>query len=308
MDEIINNDEFKENGFIVVDLLDSLSLSKLNAVYSVIPINKNQGFYTSLNFEHKHERNWADSKIKKIVSPKVFSFLPNYLPFLGSFTIKKPGETSDLQLHLDWSITDERHHKAIGVWIPLCDTNSENGTLGLLKGSHKFPYSVRGSLVNFIFSEGNGPNILDQFANNYTATEIAINKGQAIIYDLSLAHFSKPNISKYERVAINLIMIPENAETFHFKRVDNEIYKIPITSEKLLNNFLGSEIEIQENDLFYTKASQTDLEEQHLYNTKINNIEKINEGSLKIPYSWLHNLLPFIYLIKFNRFKKRNQL
>lgn len=304
MKSIFNDSAFIENGFKVIDLVDPSIILNLRSVYKVIPKNKNQGFYTSLNFEHKHERTWVDSQLKEIVFPQVKAFLPGYTPFIGSFTIKKMGEASDLALHLDWSITDETKHKAIGVWIPLCDTTANNGALGLLRGSHQFGYSVRGSLINFLYAPGAGPRILGKIAEKYKPVEIFMTAGKAVIYDLSLAHFSRPNLSQDERIAINLILIPEEASTYHFKKEGSKIYQIPVTSSGLLSNYFGSEIPSGSSN-FISISDEKDLEEQHLNITQLDEIEQVYALGSKIRYSfWKAKVNEFRFAAKFKKFKK----
>jgi hypothetical protein len=308
MKEILNSQEFKNDGFVVLDFLSGFSIDKLNAIYSVIPKNKNQGFYTSLNFESKKERFWVDRQLKNVLEPKVSKFLLGYKAFLASFTIKKTGFPSELQLHLDWSITDETKHRAIGVWIPLCETNESNGALGLLKGSHKFGLTIRGSLINFIYSPTNKTNILDKMAHDYDSVELHLNKGQAVFYDLSLAHYSNSNNSPSDRIAINLIMIPSNAETFHFKLKDNCIYRIPISTKLFLSDFIGKEdsnIEASNKTetIVYENIIANSIEEQHLKITQLHKKQEVFKNDEKYntsKKSFLYLFYFLFYYIKFN--------
>lgn len=273
MKSILGETEFAKNGFKVTKLLTQNSILKLQSIYEVLNKSSNEGFFTSLNFEKKEDRLWANNEIIKTLEPHLKYVLPNYKPFLGSFTIKKKGESSNLSLHLDWSVTDEKMHKAVVVWIPLCDTDENNGALGVLRGSHKFGYTLRGSLINFLYCRGEGPNILTKIAQKYDAVKLHLQTGNAVIYDLSLAHFSNSNLSIRERVAINLIMVPEAAETYHFKRRGNKIYKIPITANDILENSLGNDILSEENSAPFIISDDKDIEEQHLQLTDIKIVE-----------------------------------
>ncbi|CAK9249854.1 unnamed protein product [Sphagnum jensenii] len=137
----------------------------------------------------------------------------------------KPGMNDfAMPLHADWTYVDEDQFRSVAVWIPLIDTNEENGCLGVIEGSHKISEKVR------------GPNMQQ---NSYTKDKDWVKKygkllptkaGHAIIFDHALMHFSPPNKFDTIRPALNLSIVPEEAEIYHYcipeGEKEIEVYKV----------------------------------------------------------------------------------
>jgi len=272
-----NHSLFGEMGYKTISLLNTLEVNYLLQAFHILPKNKNQGFYTSLNHESPKERLWVDSCVKRIVGPKIMPFLKDYEPLFGTFTIKKPGDDSKLAIHLDWSVVDEEKHNAIGVWVPLCDVTPENGAFGLLEGSFRFGQTIRGSMVNFLYAPGNGPKILRNYISKYRAVQFSLSAGTAIVYDMKTAHFSTANKSSNIRLAANLVLIPKKAAPRHyFKSKENEISVFSVDKMYFLAGFLGAH-DIGESPIRTIKVQNNyDIEEQHQTDVSVGQIESID--------------------------------
>ena len=222
--QLFNDDEkragFQSLGYCCMPLLDESGIRELKTLYKSISAGSNDGFFTSMNLENVEDRRRVDAKIKSLLGEKAAALLPGYRPLLGNFTIKAPRGESELRIHLDWSVVDERKHRTIGIWIPLSDVDAHNGALGILESSHLFGHSMRGSMVNFMAADGSlaeGP-FLEEIKRKYQAKLLCLKAGTAVFYDLSLAHFSPPNQSRTVRLATNMMMIPEGVQPLHYYR------------------------------------------------------------------------------------------
>lgn len=222
--QLFHDDEmrarFQAAGYCYMPLLDGDGIRELKSLYKSLSAGGNDGFFTSMNLEKVEDRRRVDAKIKSLLAAKAKALLPGYRPLLGNFTVKVPQGQSELRIHLDWSVVDERRHRAIGIWIPLSDVDAYNGALGILEGSHHFGHSMRGSMVNFLAADGSladGP-FLEKIKADHAAKLLCLKAGTAVFYDLSLAHFSPPNQSRTVRLATNLMMIPEDAQPLHYYR------------------------------------------------------------------------------------------
>lgn len=55
-----------------------------------------------------------------------------------------------MPMHQDWTIVDETKFVALNIWTPLQQTTELNGTLEVIKGSHRW-HEVRAPTLPFYF-------------------------------------------------------------------------------------------------------------------------------------------------------------
>lgn len=264
-------------GYSTMPLLNAREVDYLLQAFRVMPENSNQGFYTSLNHQSTEERLWVDHCLKRVVGPKVVSLFKDYEPLFGTFTIKKPGDESKLAIHLDWSVVDEEKYHAIGVWIPLCEVSPKNGAFGLLERSFTFGQTFRGSMINFHYAPGKGPEILRNYTSKYKAVQFSLNAGTAILYDMRTAHFSSANKSNNIRIAANLVLIPRKATPLHYyKSKENEISVFSVDKEYFLSHFLGAHDVGKSPVKTIEITNKQDIEEQHQTDVSVDSIRQID--------------------------------
>lgn len=76
--------------------------------------------------------------------PALAGFISGYRLLSSTYLVKGVGPKSMLDVHQDWSVVDETQHRSYTIWLPLSNSNSTNGTVRALKGSHNFPLNRRG--------------------------------------------------------------------------------------------------------------------------------------------------------------------
>jgi hypothetical protein len=229
------NDEILDKGFVVVPFLSELEIQELSEFYKEIHGEEKAPFtsYFASNFNLKDK---IDAKIKAVFSRPMNDYLESHIPYWGNF-FSKETSTPRLPLHADFQYVNEDHAISLNIWCPLSDTDSSNGTLGVLPYSHKLINQIRGT------------NITDSYRKNALALEakygepLNFKAGQAIIYDHRLLHYSTPNQTPQTRVAATLTIVPKGEDIFHFyaeKEGDTliEQYLLPSAQSLFSSDFL----------------------------------------------------------------------
>jgi ectoine hydroxylase-related dioxygenase (phytanoyl-CoA dioxygenase family) len=172
-------------------------------------------FFTTHWSENKNYRLAINKFLQSMLVPLTNQYVQTYKPLLGYYLYKKPSANNLVYMHQDWSLVDENLYTGYIVWIPLVDTNENNGCFKLVKGSHKQFINPRGSGISQQYNE-----IKEE---NFTA--IPLQKGSAVIFNQRLLHSSPPNLSGSDRLAVGLIIVPEKAPVVHYS-FDNNNGKI----------------------------------------------------------------------------------
>ena len=206
---------FREDGYVVVDLLDDAAIAELWAFYSVSFARKREvvayarelPYYISIfDTDSAHKRE-ADARISSHVEPRLAGLLLDYEVFYSNYMIKFPGD-GQIEAHQDFNFVDESHHTAFNLWSPLVDTDPGNGGLFVIPGSHN------------VFRTQRGPNIpraLTQYNDRLKryARWVPLKKGQAAIFDHKLIHYSPPNSTDRARVAVQSVLKPRETAAIH---------------------------------------------------------------------------------------------
>lgn len=202
--------QFDTEGFVKLKLLEDSDLSELKKLFNTYFPNPSQNFYSSSyenNFPLKKE---ISDAIGKIILLRLESHFQNYTWFGSAFLSKGNGSRSEMPMHQDWTIVDEKKFVALNIWTPLQNTIEENGTLEVLPGSHKWHDSLRAPTLPF-FYEGYQAQLKEKLVPIPTLATEAIVLNQAII------HYSKPNKTDAVRIAITTGIKTKDAPAiFHY--------------------------------------------------------------------------------------------
>ena len=138
-----------------------------------------------------------------------------------SFLTKLPGDASVLPLHQDPSFVDERHHRAITMWVAVDDITAAegNGALHVLAGSHRVGLELRGTRTEPTYIEHQ--HRLWPFALGVDARA-----GDVLVMDTRLLHGSPPNRSPRPRNALAGVLVPRGAELLHAVGVEGDRVEI----------------------------------------------------------------------------------
>jgi hypothetical protein len=163
----------------------------------------------------------ADPSIRKdifdfVVSmfmPKIDKILPGYKPVLANYVVKEVNG-GIVPLHQNWSLVDETKYASYSVWVPLTPTNRDNGTLEFIPSTHINFRGPRGGRGHMPFSK-----IESKLLKRYSDI-VDVQLGEAIILDDSVLHYSRSNYSNHKRIAVQLIIVPKEAEIIYYNIED----------------------------------------------------------------------------------------
>lgn len=232
--------QFEDDGFVVVELLDSDTVAEIRRRYDSMEHEHRDtydwvhGFETSIYDPRPDYRHAILEVIEEHLAPPLTSILDNYRIMFANFVVKQP-DSEPVPLHVDWTFLDEDRYSSVTVWCPLIDTSPDNGTLGLVSGSHRRIDFVRAANIpSFERCELAVADIDDR-------PVIRLHAGQAIILDNRVVHFSPPNRSGEPRVAIGCVAGPVEATLHHYwQDHDEQLLRFEIERAFYLNYMIGS--------------------------------------------------------------------
>ena len=264
----MNNDlniKLVANGFVIVDLLSKDEVVYLNKLCGQYLQITQTDFVSSSHILNQKDSDFINDELHKILQHKFESLFPT-LQLLGGTLATKIKGKSNLEAHQDWTIVDENKFNSYNLWIPLVDTNSENGTLGLIPGSHKWNNNLRGFNI---------PNDYGKFTKQFLqiGCEPSINAGQAILYNHKLVHYSRPNITNENR-NVSIVGVKEKAADLRISFcLDN----------KEIETYTMSEVEFYKFDAQKIKANKQFIEANKLNSNKLNWKNILNKYTENLP-------------------------
>jgi ectoine hydroxylase-related dioxygenase (phytanoyl-CoA dioxygenase family) len=204
---------FEKDGYVILPFYNAEEIEKLTKLYHQLHPSNEKGFFPSTFSQDKNYRLTADEKIRKTCDRSASKYLENYKMVCGAFIVKTPSPESGMCVHQDMSLLDESRFTGINIWATLTDLNIQNGTLFVLKGSHRLFPTYRGSTIPEFFEEV-GDEILDYME------PVIIKAGQAVFFDQSIIHYSPPNYSDNIRIVTNTYFTHKHAEyrTYYYNK------------------------------------------------------------------------------------------
>ena len=201
---------FDEDGFVKIPLLSESEVDELARMRMQYFPDKGSVFFSSSYLDDFTLKTEISDKICAIIGESLSKQFTNFRLIGAAYLIKGCGKHSEMPMHQDWTIVDEQKFYAANVWIPLTDTDEENGTLELMKGSHKWNEALRAPTLPMSF-EGLEEKIKPKL------TVVPAKKGEVIILNQATIHYSKPNMTDEIRPAITTGLISEHAPLkFHY--------------------------------------------------------------------------------------------
>lgn len=208
--------ELSKNGFAVRSLIDPSSIDKLKLGFDdlkrligTLP----DEFCPSGRLSSVEARNFARKTIDAVVPSALSSaFQKNAAVFEGgTYLIKPTGPRTALSPHQDSSHVDEQRYFSVYAWIPLENTNVENGCLHVIPKSHLLGNRHRSLNVPWAFS-----GFEDELWKKMIPLEMKV--GEVCFFEGATIHASPPNKTDRTRIAINYFIRPNEASFLHFYR------------------------------------------------------------------------------------------
>lgn len=194
------NKKLARDGYVVLDLYSEAEINKLRSIFE----SKQENYPKDKDISHSVTDlgrpdlvEYLDKEIQKIVCPKLDSIFESYEYLMSAFLTKEPGEKNITIFHQDPTLIENNTgFVSVGLWIPLQDTNTENGCLRLVKGSHRFG--------NVLVVTPNFPTVFNKFYDKVSrfADPVELKVGQIVMFDNKLIHGAFANKTNSRRIAI----------------------------------------------------------------------------------------------------------
>ena len=223
--------QFDKDGYVNIDFMAPREIGDLINLYDGVKKyekkekkNMPTDFDCTFFFSDLEYRKRVYDTFGSFFQTKLEKLLVDYKYLIINIYDKPPGGIGEVPVHMDWSFVDESEYTSVSVWVPLHDVNRKNGTLELIKGSHKLqPY--RHQKIPYLFD-----GLWDKLTSKYLTPQ-NLRAGQICIFDSSIIHWSDNNHSNKMRTAIQLVMAPEEAPVHLY-------YKDPGKKAKKLEKFI----------------------------------------------------------------------
>lgn len=193
-------------GYCVLDVVDENTLMQLERVYAEYhaSIQTDGGMFYSVYSQDLDYRRNVHNVLGSVLKPLYDTLFTSYKTVLNSFIVKHNGPKSEFYLHQDSTGLNEWQYSPLSVWIPLQDTNVENGCMWVIPKSHGTFSPYRG--ISF-------PSMFDAHQDLLKPylTKIEVRKGQALIFDNRIVHLSGANNSKQPRIVVMSGVFPQEA-------------------------------------------------------------------------------------------------
>lgn len=221
----------KENGFYKsTKLKDETILELLNIFKEEHNFDQNVGgmFYSVYSQDIEYRKR-IHHKIQKVIQPIYNEIFTDYKSVINSFIVKTKGAGSEFEIHQDSTGLNEWKYSPISVWIPLQDTNAQNGCLWVVPKSHLFTSPYRGISFPSVF-EGMEDTIIDYLQ------PIELKKGEVLLFDNRLIHTSSENFSSNNRIVLMSGIFPKEAKIIscYMDHPNSNVLEIFEQNEKFL--------------------------------------------------------------------------
>jgi hypothetical protein len=229
---------FDRLGFVVADFLDAEDRAELLTLFdrTVRRERKTYEFFSSLRYyisifdSDTAKRKEVDAAVKEIFRDKIEGLMLDYRILLCNFMAKEPGGVGEIQVHQDFTFVDEDRFTGFNLWVPLEDTDLQNGCFYMLPGSHRLLRSYRAASITESLTRYN------EVLKGYM-TPKPVKAGTGILFDHRLFHYSPENQSDRWRPAVQLVVIPREAQAIalrHDPQADPEHLLVQRIDEQYL--------------------------------------------------------------------------
>ncbi len=215
--------EFQKHGYVEIPFISAGEVKNLTQkFFDLLPssggnitsaengMNGNEITYDftfiDKNIEYKRA---VFNVITAYFKPHVEKWIADYKPIIANY-IRKKTAGGEVPLHQNWAFADEKKCSTISIWCPLVDSFEANGTLQVVPASHKKFGAVRGPMIPWEL-EGIKQDIIEKYL-----VPCNVKAGNAIVLDDSLVHYSAVNKTNDLRLAIQLILIPQEISSIHY--------------------------------------------------------------------------------------------
>jgi hypothetical protein len=212
--------KFERDGFVHFPLLKPDEVETLRAHYLDFSNggqveNSAYGMFISMDHKEMAVKRRTIELIRKTVLPRAEQHVYDCKSHLGSYLVKVPNTTSYTHPHQDWTFIDSErmdHYFSITVWIALGDYRRDGGSIGFVKGSHRFFNNVNCSPSPATRTPTQG---LEPILFSYLEFP-EVRAGDALAFNNKTIHAALPNLTEEQRIAVAIGLTPLEAVIYHY--------------------------------------------------------------------------------------------
>ena len=226
--------QFDIDGYVLFDFITEEQAKAIGEKFYQLHDTIPAGFYADAFSPDDELKREIFEHTEAIIQPTFDRFFKDYKKLGSTFLCKGVGLEGNVNVHQDWMTVDENKYYTGTIWIPVQDTNEENGALRVIPGSHTFFDSYRSN--NIPVSYYGSEKLL--WENMLT---INMKAGQALVINHAIIHGSSPNLSAKERLVIAYGITCKDAKLqfYHMepKSNDNFIEKFDMPDDFFLKYY-----------------------------------------------------------------------
>lgn len=227
---IASNNEVRlgRDGYFVLDFLEPDELYDVRRRINELGFGRNsiKRLRVSVTQDSTAKRNEIFSALSPVFREPVDRCLEAYR-IMRVAIFDKPAWGRGIRVHQHANLVDETRFRSLTIWIPLVATTSRMGTLNVVRGSHAFSGHVRSYDDYYCAFDGVSKRIIRKYSR-----PLALQAGQAAVFDDRLIHWSSRNVTTRIRTAIQLELVPRESDMAIYYRVsDNELLQYAIDEE-----------------------------------------------------------------------------
>ncbi len=214
MNSIFKNTElqadFDKKGYITFNAFSAAECDEILAFHATLSPGLNDRFFATQNSANyayrKAVEDYLHPRFEKLIEP----LFVNHRVLYTQFMVKHSGADGECRMHQDWNFVDEPRHHAVNFWCALSDTDTHNGCLWMMPGSHRLKTRIRGRNIE-------RPSLKEEdFIRRFLLKPVLLKKGQAVLFNAATLHESRSNLSSTDRIAAAAMIIPKNVKTIHY--------------------------------------------------------------------------------------------
>jgi hypothetical protein len=198
---------YNRDGYLLLKVFDAAAISRIHKFYLANSDQDFTGFHNSLNLHSPLQKAKIHKFLAQIFDEYLSKYFDNYKALIATFSVKKPGPDSVIKPHRDWQLC-EAGYTSLQLWVPLCDTNADNGGLGIFIGSHKLKPTLHGTNLRSVFP------ISGEYYKYLTFFQMKA--GEVLIISTGTIDESGNNTSGTQRATASMGIIPVEAKPIHY--------------------------------------------------------------------------------------------
>lgn len=202
----------------------------------------NQAYYVSVfGGDAVYRRRIYDSFVL-LLKPALDRIFNGYKILAVIAQVKGTSSESRVNIHQDLTVVDESKYFTCTFWIPLSDSNLNNGAIYALNRSQQVFRNFRAHTLDYQFGK------VQDFILSNSKPYVAA-KGEALAFDPACIHYSPPNVTAQPRLSLALSIVPAEAPVqigYYDKEAgtkDMEVYDVPDNFWYLYNDFMKERLD-----------------------------------------------------------------